>query len=134
VRAGTAQMRSGRPVPGNSYIRIGSNTKTFVAAVLLQLVAEGRVSLDDMVAKWLPGVVSGNGNDGAAITIRELLQHTSGLYDFTAALPALASSQGYLDTRYRSATPEQLVALATRHRPLFKPGTSWALWVPIILS
>jgi D-alanyl-D-alanine carboxypeptidase len=126
VRAGTAKLGSGRPVPANSYIRIGSNTKTFVATVLLQLVAEGRVSLDDTVAKWLPGVVSGNGNDGAAITIRELLQHTSGIYDFTAALSALASRQGYLDSRYRSATPEQLVAIAMRHRPLFKPGTSWA--------
>lgn len=71
-------------------------------------------------------MVSGNGNDGAAITIRELLQHTSGIYDFTEALPALASRQGYLDSRYRSATPEQLVAIAMRHRPLFKPGTSWA--------
>jgi len=126
VRAGTARLGSGRPVPGNSYIRIGSNTKTIVATVLLQLVAEGRVSLDDTVAKWLPGVVTGNGNDGAAITIRELLQHTSGLYDFTEAMPALASRQGYLDSRYRSATPEQLVAIAMRHRPLFRPGTSWA--------
>jgi D-alanyl-D-alanine carboxypeptidase len=126
VRAGTAKAGSGRAVPSNSYIRIGSNTKTFVATVLLQLVAEGRVSLDDTVAKWLPGVVTGNGNDGAAITVRELLQHTSGLYDFTAAMPALASSQGYLGTRYRSATPEQLIALAMRHKPLFKPGTSWA--------
>jgi D-alanyl-D-alanine carboxypeptidase len=126
VRAGTAQLGSARPVPANSYIRIGSNTKTFVATVLLQLVAEGRVSLDDTVAKWLPGVVSGNGNDGAAITIRELLQHTSGIYDFTEALPALATRQGYLDSRYRSATPEQLVALAMQHKPLFKPGTSWA--------
>jgi len=126
VRAGTARLGSGRAVPVNSYIRIGSNTKTFVATVLLQLVAEGRVSLDDTVAKWLPGVVTGNGNDGAAITIRELLQHISGIYDFTEALPALASSQGYLQSRYRSATPEQLVAIAMRHKPLFKPGTSWA--------
>jgi D-alanyl-D-alanine carboxypeptidase len=126
VRAGTARLGSGRAVPANSYIRIGSNTKTFVATVLLQLVAEGRVSLDDTVAKWLPGVVTGNGNDGAAITIRQLLQHTSGIYDFTEALPALATSQGYRQNRYRSATPEQLVALALRHKPLFKPGTSWA--------
>jgi D-alanyl-D-alanine carboxypeptidase len=126
VRAGTAQLGSSRPVPDNSYIRIGSNTKTLVATVMLQLVAEGRVSLDDTVAKWLPGVVAGNGNDGAAITIRELLQHTSGLYDFTEALPALATRQGYLDSRHRTAAPEQLVALAMQHKPLFKPGTSWA--------
>ena len=126
ARAGTAKLGSGQAVPLNSYIRIGSNTKTFVATVMLQLVAEGRVSLNDTVAKWLPGVVTGNGNDGAAITIRELLDHTSGLYDFTAAMPALATSQGYRQSRYSSATPEQLVALAMRHQPLFKPGTGWA--------
>ena len=126
ARAGTARLGSGQPVPDDSYIRVGSATKAFVATVMLQLVAEGRVSLDDTVARWLPGVVTGNGNDGAAITIRELLQHTSGIYDYTDDLPAFASAQGYLANRFRSFTPAQLVAIAMRHKPLFKPGTSWA--------
>ncbi|MFF7205650.1 serine hydrolase [Streptomyces sp. NPDC008141] len=50
-------------------------TKTFVATVVLQLVAEGRLSLDDTVERRLPGVVSGNGNDGSRITVRNLLRH-----------------------------------------------------------
>jgi len=124
--AGRAKLGSDQPVPDDSYIRIGSATKSFVATVILQLVAEHRLSLNDTVAKWLPGVVSGNGNDGRDITIRELLQHTSGIYDYTAALPALASQQGYLAYRFRSAAPGQLAAIAMRHKPLFKAGTGWA--------
>jgi D-alanyl-D-alanine carboxypeptidase len=53
-------------------------TKSFVATIVLQLVGEGVLSLDDTVARWLPGKVP----DGAAITIRELLGHRSGLADF----------------------------------------------------
>lgn len=51
--------------------------------VLLQLEGEGRLSLDDSVEQWLPGMVRGNGDDGAAITVRQLLNHTSGIYDPT---------------------------------------------------
>jgi len=62
---------------------IGSTTKTFVATVVLQLVGEGRLSLEDEVGRWLPGRVRG----GRRITIRELLNHTSGLRDLSFALP-----------------------------------------------
>ncbi|MGJ3560328.1 serine hydrolase domain-containing protein [Streptomyces sp. INA 01156] len=75
---------SGRPVPEDGHLRLGSVTKTFVATVVLQLVDEGRLSLDRTVERLLPGVVTGAGNDGDAITLRDLLQHTSGLYDYTA--------------------------------------------------
>jgi D-alanyl-D-alanine carboxypeptidase len=125
AEAGRAKLGSDGPVPADSYIRIGSATKPFVATVILQLVAQHQLSLDDTVARWLPGVASGHGNDGRDITIRELLQHTSGIYDYTDALPALQSEQGYLAYRFPSATPEQLVAIAMQHEPLFKPGTSW---------
>jgi D-alanyl-D-alanine carboxypeptidase len=124
--AGRAELGSSRPVPDDSYIRIGSATKPFVATVILQLAAEHRLSLSDTVTQWLPGVVSGNGNDGHDITIKELLQHTSGIYDFVDSLPQVQSKQGYLAYRFRSATPGQLVAIAMQHKPLFKPGTSWA--------
>ncbi|WP_442910882.1 serine hydrolase domain-containing protein [Kitasatospora sp. NBC_01266] len=60
-------------------IRVGSVTKTFVATVLLQLSAEGRVGLDDPIGKYLPGVVP----NGDAITVREVLNHTSGIVDCT---------------------------------------------------
>ncbi|MFD8986097.1 serine hydrolase domain-containing protein [Streptomyces sp. NPDC059564] len=105
--------------------RIGSATKTFTATVILQLVGEGRLSLDDTVEHWLPGVVSGNGNDGSRITVRQLLQHTSGIFNYTADLPGLASTEGFLAERYTTYTPEQLVAIAMRHAPDFAPGTGW---------
>jgi CubicO group peptidase (beta-lactamase class C family) len=59
--------------------RIASLTKSFVATVVLQLVAEGKMRLDDTVEHWLPGLVP----NGSAITIRELLNHTSGLYSYS---------------------------------------------------
>jgi D-alanyl-D-alanine carboxypeptidase len=126
ARSGRARRGSARPVPYGSYFRIGSATKTFVATVILQLSAEGKLALDDTVARWLPGVVRGHGNDGRKVTIRELLQNTSGIYDYTDDLPLVASVRGYRDDRFRSVTPGQLVAIAMRHKPLFRPGTSWA--------
>ncbi|MFD8150655.1 serine hydrolase domain-containing protein [Streptomyces sp. NPDC059720] len=64
-------------------MRAGSNTKTFTAVVVLQLVAEGKVRLDEPVETYLPGVVRGEGIDGRDITVRRLLQHTSGLPNYT---------------------------------------------------
>lgn len=125
ARAGEAVLGTRDPVPARSYVRIGSNTKTFVATVVLQLAAERRLSLSDTVARWLPGVVAGHGNDGGEITVRELLQHTSGLYDYSADLPIDTARQFY-QHQYRSYTPRYLVGLAMRHQPLFKPGTSWS--------
>jgi D-alanyl-D-alanine carboxypeptidase len=124
ARAGVADLSTGRPVPLDAEFRVGSVTKTFVATVVLQLAGEGRLSLDDTVAHWLPGVVEGNGTDGRRITIRELLQMTSGIYDYANDLPVLASAAGFEASRLRTYTPGQLVALAMRHRPLFAPGTS----------
>ncbi|MFF7265450.1 serine hydrolase domain-containing protein [Streptomyces sp. NPDC008159] len=85
ARSGVGDLRTGAPVPPAEYIRIGSTTKTYVATVVLQLVGEGRLSLEDSVDRWLPGVVRGNGNDGRRVTVRQLLQHTSGLPDYIAA-------------------------------------------------
>ena len=123
--AGEAEIATGAPVRADDEFRIGSATKTFVATVVLQLAAEHRLSLDDTVAHWLPGVVSGNGNDGGRITIRDLLQHTSGLYDYADDFPEIASSAAFEADRYTTYTPAQLVAIAMRHRPDFAPGTSW---------
>ncbi|XXY45952.1 serine hydrolase domain-containing protein [Sorangium sp. So ce269] len=70
ARSGVAQLYSEQPIDFDSYFRMGSNTKTSVAVVMLQLAGEGALSLDDTVERWLPGVVSGNGNDGSLISIR----------------------------------------------------------------
>ncbi|MCC2279887.1 beta-lactamase family protein [Streptomyces sp. ET3-23] len=125
ARSGAGDLRTGRPVPQGEYLRIGSTTKTFVATVLLQLAGEGRLSLDDTVERWLPGAVRGQGNDGRRITVRQLLQHTSGLPDYTGDVVPDLSPAGYRRNRSTTYTSEQRVAFAMRHRPLFAPGTEW---------
>ncbi|GAA2800569.1 serine hydrolase domain-containing protein [Streptomyces showdoensis] len=112
---------------GNDRFRVGSITKTFTATVLLQLQAEGRIDLDDPVEKWLPGVVSGHGHDGRGITVRQLLNHTSGIYSYTSdpAFQERVFGAGFLQHRYDTWTPKQLVDVAMAHEPDFAPGTSW---------
>ncbi|WUI01021.1 beta-lactamase family protein [Spirillospora sp. NBC_00431] len=122
ARAGAADLRTGRPVPPGGHFRAASITKTYVATVVLQLAGEGRLSLDDTVDEWLPGLVRGDGNDGRRITIRHLLQHTSGLHNFLLDIPLLESADYYREHRFDAYTPERLVALALAHEPDFEPG------------
>ncbi|WP_460699086.1 serine hydrolase domain-containing protein [Nocardia thraciensis] len=122
--SGVADIDTKRPVSPDGHFRMGSTTKTFTATVVLQLVGEGLLSLEDSVEKWLPGVVRGNGNDGAQITIRELLQHTSGISDESYPMPR--SGPEYLQMRFHPTPSEQIVADAMRHRPLFEPGNGWS--------
>ncbi|SDO22051.1 D-alanyl-D-alanine carboxypeptidase [Streptomyces sp. cf386] len=121
--SGTADLNTGRPVRSDGSFRMASTSKTLVATVVLQLEAEGRLSLDDTVDHWLPGVVRGNGNDGSRITIRQLLQHTSGIHD---DLPGYTTPEEYYQQRYDVHEPEQLVARAMAHAPDFPPGEGWA--------
>lgn len=126
--AGVGDLRTGAPRSTADRYRVGSITKTFISTVLLQLEAEGRLSLDDTVDTWLPGVVRGNGNDGTGITVRQLLNHTSGIFNYTADDGFGATyftRDGFLRHRYDTLTPEQLVAVALSHKPDFAPGTSW---------
>ncbi|MCK2215201.1 beta-lactamase family protein [Actinomadura sp. ATCC 31491] len=124
--SGVADLRTRRPVPANGYFRIGSNNKTFVATVILQLVSEGRLSLDDTVEQWLPGLVTGNGNDGGKMSVRDLLQHTSGIHDDYPYPTAIGSAKEYYQHRFDTFTPEQVVARAMRHQPDFAPGERWS--------
>ncbi|MFB7862509.1 serine hydrolase domain-containing protein [Streptomyces sp. NPDC056069] len=112
---------------GGDRFRVGSITKTFTATVLLQLQAEGRIDLDDPVDTWLPGVVRGHGHDGRRITVRQLLNHTSGIYSYTEdpAFQEKVFGPGFLQHRYDTWTPKQLVSVAMAHEPDFAPGTAW---------
>jgi D-alanyl-D-alanine carboxypeptidase len=126
--SGVGDLRTGAPRSTADHYRVGSITKTFVSTVLLQLEAEGRLSLDDKVDKWLPGVVRGHGHDGRAITLRQLLNHTSGIFNYTADEDfgrTYFLKDGFFQHRYDTKTPEQLVAIAMTHEPDFAPGTSW---------
>ncbi|MFC4911842.1 serine hydrolase domain-containing protein [Actinomadura gamaensis] len=117
--AGVGDLATGARMPKDGQVRIGSATKTFVAVVVLQLVEEGRVRLDEKVEKYLPGLLRGKGVDGNAITVRQLLQHTSGLPDFESDV-----TDDLLQRRYLA--PRQTLAIALRHGAVFPPGTKWS--------
>ncbi|MFB8085935.1 serine hydrolase domain-containing protein [Streptomyces sp. NPDC055992] len=125
VRSGVNDLSTGQPVATDGYLRIGSTTKTFVATVLLQLAGEGRLSLDDTVDTWLPGLVRGYGNDGHRVVLRQLLQHTSGLPDYIGDVVPDLSAAGYRVNRWTTYTSRQRVALAMKHPPSFAPGLGW---------
>lgn len=125
---GTADLGRPRAPRAHDRFRIGSNTKTFVATVMLQLEAEHRLRLTDTVERWLPGVVRGHGNDGRAVTLRRLLDHTSGIFDYSAdaALHKRLFERDFLHHRFDTYTPRQLVRTAVSHPPLFAPGKGWS--------
>ncbi|MFD4525246.1 serine hydrolase domain-containing protein [Streptomyces sp. NPDC058470] len=120
--AGKAELGTGRPVSHQANFRAASVTKTFVSTVLLQLVAEGRLSLDDTVERWLPGVVDGNGNDGSRITLRHLLQHTSGIYNYDYSEDTGSTAADFERTKFDHHEPAEFVAGAVRHEPDFAPA------------
>ncbi|KIA64245.1 serine hydrolase domain-containing protein [Nocardia vulneris] len=122
LTSGVANLATAAPMDGASRFRIGSMTKTFVAAVVLQLVGEGRVALDAPVETYLPGIVRGNGNNGQDITVRQLLQHTSGLPDYLDHIPL----EQVLKDPLRHYDPLELVHIGLAHPPLFPPGSDWS--------
>ncbi|RJL35288.1 serine hydrolase domain-containing protein [Bailinhaonella thermotolerans] len=125
--AGVADTTTGRKRRQQDHFRAGSTTKTFIAVVLLQLAAERRLSLDDTVDEWLPGVVRGNGHDGTKITIRQLLNQTSGIFPYTsdADMAVKQWTPAFLQSRYDSYRPGDLVKIAMRNPPSFAPGKGW---------
>ncbi|WP_329049316.1 beta-lactamase family protein [Amycolatopsis sp. NBC_01488] len=117
TRSGTGDVTTGKPFPRNGSFRAGSVTKSFVATVVLQLAGEGRVQLDAPVERYLPGLLPDH-----RITVRQLLQHTSGLYEYLRDFD-LTDPEAL---RHRGAEPAELVAMAVRHPALFPPGTHWS--------
>ncbi|MCU5584046.1 beta-lactamase family protein [Bacillus toyonensis] len=118
--AGVANLSSKKPMKTDFRFRIGSVTKTFTATVVLQLAEENRLNLDDSIAKWLPGVIQGNGYDDKQITIRQLLNHTSGIAEYTRS-----KSFDLMDTK-KSYRAEELVKMGISMPPDFAPGKSWS--------
>nr|WP_244943162.1 serine hydrolase domain-containing protein [Streptomyces inhibens] len=119
--SGVADLRTGAKVPVDGQVRAGSNTKTFTAVVVLQLVGEGKVALDAPIERYLPNLVRGEGIDGRRITIRQLLQHTSGLPNYTNFLGDLTGKG-----RHTYVQPRTLLDVGLAHKALFAPGTSWS--------
>jgi D-alanyl-D-alanine carboxypeptidase len=116
--AGHADLRKKTLLTPAMSFRVGSITKSFVAAVVLQLVGEGKLTLADTLQRWLPNVVP----NASQITVRELLNHTSGIPNYTAEVTfgtALASQPS------RIWTPQELVSFIDGRPPLFAPGAVW---------
>ena len=111
---GTRALGSADPVTLADHVRIGSNTKTWTGTVILQLVQEGKLTLDDPVSKFRPDVPNGQ-----HLTITELLNMRSGLYNYTESLELNQT----LDTNPTKAwTPDELLGIAYKNPPYFPPG------------
>jgi D-alanyl-D-alanine carboxypeptidase len=116
--AGDSNITPQTPMVLDDKFRVGSNTKTFVITVLLQLVDEKKLSLDDPLSKFDVGVKVPNSEN---ITVRQLCQMRSGLLD-AYHTPQMSK----LDITMKSTfTPQQLIAFSAANPPLFPPGTKW---------
>ena len=122
VAVGKGNLETGQVPPMDGEVRIGSNTKTFVAVVVMQMVQEGKVGLDEPIETYLPGLIKGEGVDGSKITVRQLLQHTSGLPDFEETLFGTTDVFQY---RYHYVTPRDVLDSALSKPAQFEPGTQW---------
>jgi D-alanyl-D-alanine carboxypeptidase len=118
--AGVGDLRTHEKVPVDGQVRIGSNTKTFTAVAVLRLVGAGKVGLDEPVETYLPGLVRGDGIDGRRITVRQLLQHTSGLPNYTNFL-----ADGFLPYQHTYFQPRELLDKALDQKADFPPGAKW---------
>ena len=120
VTAGVSDLDSKRPVSPTGLFRIGSTTKSFVATVTLQLVAENRIQLDAPVERYLPGLLP----RGKEITVRMLLQHTSGLYNYLRKLPL--NGADLEKARFKHYSAQELVAMSVAEPLDFQPGSKYS--------
>ncbi|WP_406361108.1 serine hydrolase domain-containing protein [Streptomyces sp. NBC_01579] len=117
--SGKANLDRPQKLRTGGLFRAGSVTKTFTATTVLQLVAEKKVSLDAPIERYLPGLVP----NGKNITVRQLLSHRSGLANYTDTLWPGSFREMYA-SRFKSWTPQQLVAESAAHDPYFAPGAN----------
>ncbi len=135
VAAGVADLATGEPLLPGSRFRIASVTKPFVAAATLRLVEDGRLSLEDTVSMLLPGeideLLSSGGYDTRSITLRHLLTHTSGIYDFAAdaydpSIPDGFEGRVHQDPGHRWTRVEQVAFAVSHGHPYGPPGSVFA--------
>ena len=122
VAVGKGNLETGEAPPLDGEVRIGSNTKTFVAVVIMQLVQEGKITLDEPIETYLPGLLHGEGIDGAKITVRQLLQHTSGLPEYTDTVPGETDIFQIRDNYYST---RDLLDVALSKPAAFEPGSQF---------
>ena len=116
LTAGTASLANERLLTPEDSFRIASITKAFTAAVVMELVEEGALSLDDTVDQWVPGLLA----EGDSITVRHLLGHTSGLADYTKDdefIEAFVAGE--------ELPPERIVSFVSSEPLAFEPGSTY---------
>jgi D-alanyl-D-alanine carboxypeptidase len=112
---GVADLSTGAPLTTDAQFKIASQTKAFTADLILQLIGEGKVSFDDHISKWVAGVPNGN-----QITIRELLNMTSGLQT------GFLVEEANVNKLATGCTEADVLAAGAAQAPLSPPGTKWS--------
>jgi D-alanyl-D-alanine carboxypeptidase len=115
--SGVTKVGGGESVHSGTLYQAGSITKSFTSTIILKLEAEGKLNIDDPITVYLPQY-----SQWKNITIRQLLNHTSGIYNYT--------NMGTFNRIRRlqpqaQFTPEQIVRIASQHRGYFPPGKGW---------
>jgi D-alanyl-D-alanine carboxypeptidase len=119
IAAGYADKARKVPMRAGDTYKIGSTTKTFTAVLIMRLVAQGKLRLDAPISRYLPGLLP----DGNQITVRELLAHTSGLFNYEDSPRVLHAVANDLTKVW---TPTELIRAGTEHPLLFAPGTQFS--------
>ena len=116
VRAfGVRDAGTGEKMAPDLYMRIGSNSKTFTVTAILMLADQGKLGLDDPIGRYVEGVPGGD-----QITLRQLAEMRSGLYDYASDTNPKMPQQPF-----REWTPHELLEIAFSHKPLFPPGSAF---------
>ena len=115
---GKANRRTGRPFRASDHVRIASISKSFTATAVLQLVDAGKLSLDDHLEAFVPGIPNGN-----VITVRQLLGMTTGIYDYTVDKQF---GRDFARNPLMAFTPQSAIDIVLRHKPDFAPGAKVA--------
>lgn len=115
--SGTTTLNGSQAITSNTLFQAGSISKSFTSMIILQLAAQGKLSLDDPITKYLPQYPRWNN-----VTIRQLLNHTSGIFDYTKAAKF---NQIRKNTPQAEFSPEMIVSMASGYRQLFTPGKGW---------
>lgn len=113
---GMADLENEIPATARSAFRIGSVTKQFAAAAVMQLVETGKVKVDDPIGGYLPTLPEA----WKPVTVRQLLNHTSGIPSYTSLGPVWAARWG------EEMVPDTIVALTAKKPMDFAPGTKWS--------
>ncbi|HYG30199.1 MAG TPA: serine hydrolase domain-containing protein [Allosphingosinicella sp.] len=114
---GLADVEAGTPIRADSLFRLGSITKQFTAAAILQLVQAGRISVDDPISRFFPDYPQ----PAASATVRQLLNHTSGIQSYTAIPGWMVEAN-----TSRARTTAEMMALVRDLPPRTPPGEAWA--------